>query len=299
MIKILKQPYPSNLLQFEIANILSVVAGLCVFFVLAFLRPFGLASYTLSFVIRDALIFGLVTIISVRLNFSFFKYLVDKGIFIEEKWVVWMEILLEIWLLIFIGICNLITAHLIYAMPYTFSFLIEGLTQTLIVGMFPSLAILAIRQYTLLKKYTSLAIKLDKKISTPPLLIKEQTMEQGMSVYFEDEVSHTDIKVNPNSIIYILAADNYIKIFFFQNNMTQSLLVRGTLKNVEEKLADQTKFYRCHRSYLVNLSYVRHISGNAQGYKLHLEGTEELIPVSRSLNNEIADKVLMVRGSEL
>jgi len=297
MIKLLKQAYPSNLLQFEIANILSVVAGLCVFFVLAFLRPFGLAAYTYSFVFRDALIFGLVTLIAVRINFSLFKYLVIKGVFIEEKWVVWMEILLEIWLLLFIGICNAITAHLIYAVPYTLSFLIEGITQTLIVGMFPSLAILAIRQYTLLKKYTSLAIKLDKKISTSPLLIKEKNLEHTLPVYFQDEVSHTEIKVNPDTIIYFLAADNYIKIFFFQNNCTQSLLVRGTLKNVEEKLTEHSKFYRCHRSYLVNLSYVRHISGNAQGYKLHLEGTEELIPVSRSLNNEIAEKVLLIRGN--
>jgi DNA-binding LytR/AlgR family response regulator len=50
-------------------------------------------------------------------------------------------------------------------------------------------------------------------------------------------------------------------------------------------------FYRCHRSYLVNLNYIRHISGNATGYKLHLEGVNDLIPVSRNLNNEIIEKI--------
>ncbi len=295
MIKLLKQPYPSNLLQFEIANILSVVAGLCVFFVLAFLRPFGLAMYTNSFVFRDALIFGLVTIITVRINFLFFKYLVNKRIFIEEKWVVWMEIIVEVWLLVFIGICNSITAHYVYHTPFSTAFFIEGLTETVIVGIFPCLALLAIRQYTLLKKYSSMAIKLDKKISGPLLLIHENNNNQTSPVLFQDEVSHTDIKVNPDTIKYIVAADNYIKIFYIQDNSTQSLLVRGTLKNAEENLSNQTLFYRCHRSYLVNLSFIRHISGNAQGYKLHLEGTEELLPVSRSLNNEIADKVVGAR----
>ena len=207
-----------------------------------------------------------------------------------------MEIILEIWLLVFIGICNSITAHYIYGMPFSIAFFMEGLTQTVIVGFFPCLDLLTIRQYTLLKKYSTSAIKLDKRISTPPLLIHEKHAEPSSPVSFQDEVSDADIKMNPNTIIYIVAADNYIKIFYIQNNLTQSLLVRGPLKNAEEKLSDQTRFFRCHRSYLVNLSFVRHISGNAQGYKLHLEGTEELIPVSRSLNNEIAEKVVGVRG---
>jgi DNA-binding LytR/AlgR family response regulator len=44
-------------------------------------------------------------------------------------------------------------------------------------------------------------------------------------------------------------------------------------------------FYRCHKSYVINLDQVNHISGNAQGYKFHLKSAEDLIPVSRS-NNE-------------
>jgi hypothetical protein len=51
------------------------------------------------------------------------------------------------------------------------------------------------------------------------------------------------------------------------------------------------QFYRCHRTCLVNLYRVYKVSGNAQGYKLHVEGVEELSPVSRSLNEVIREKL--------
>ena len=56
---------------------------------------------------------------------------------------------------------------------------------------------------------------------------------------------------------------------------------------MEKQLSDLPQFFRCHRTYLVNLDRVGHVSGNAQGYKLHLEGIDNLVPVSRSLNEEI------------
>ena len=110
-------------------------------------------------------------------------------------------------------------------------------------------------------------------------------------VSFSDEQSFDAEPIDPYSILYIVAADNYIRIYYHQNDAIKTQLIRSTLKKAEEKLANYDNFYRCHRSYLVNLNYIRHISGNATGYKLHLEGINDLIPVSRSLNNEISEKI--------
>jgi DNA-binding LytR/AlgR family response regulator len=54
-------------------------------------------------------------------------------------------------------------------------------------------------------------------------------------------------------------------------------------------LQGKQNIYRCHKSYLVNLAKVNHVSGNAQGYKLHLKDVEDQIPVSRKLNEEIKE----------
>lgn len=156
MIKILKQPYPGSLLQFEIENTISVIAGLCVFFVLAFLRPFGLSAFGIEFILRDSTLFGIVTFLALKMNFILFKYLNVKGIVDEEKWTVGKEIIIEIWILLFIGICNCFLAHFVYHYPFTLALFTEGLKETVIVGIFPCLALLTIRQYTLLKKTSHL-----------------------------------------------------------------------------------------------------------------------------------------------
>jgi DNA-binding LytR/AlgR family response regulator len=55
-------------------------------------------------------------------------------------------------------------------------------------------------------------------------------------------------------------------------------------------MLDSTDIFRCHKSYLINLTQVAHISGNAQGYKLHLQNSTIEIPVSRTLNATIKEK---------
>ncbi|HVU59179.1 MAG TPA: LytTR family DNA-binding domain-containing protein [Puia sp.] len=87
--------------------------------------------------------------------------------------------------------------------------------------------------------------------------------------------------------LYAEAADNYVKIFYTDDQQ----LIRSTLRQLEEIFQGNERIFRCHRTYLVNLDKVVHISGNAQGYKLHLEGVSQIIPVSRSLNGQIASLV--------
>lgn len=64
-------------------------------------------------------------------------------------------------------------------------------------------------------------------------------------------------------------------------------------------LARYPALYRCHRSYLVNLIYVEKVSGNALGLKLHLKGYPGEIPVSRSLNHQIEEKIRQARWNDL
>src|SRR5215471_9595112 len=81
------------------------------------------------------------------------------------------------------------------------------------------------------------------------------------------------------------------KIIHLDKGTTQQKVIRNSLKNLEDQLSKYPGIYRCHRTCLVNLQKVIHASGNAQGIKLHLNGTNELIPVSRSLTQEIKQKI--------
>ncbi|MEO1625187.1 MAG: LytTR family DNA-binding domain-containing protein, partial [Bacteroidota bacterium] len=89
-----------------------------------------------------------------------------------------------------------------------------------------------------------------------------------------------------SQLLYLQAADNYVEIHYKTEEQTAKYILRNSL----QKLADQlpsNSIRRCHRSYLVNLQYVERISGNAQGYKLHLLADSIAIPVSRSKSKDI------------
>ncbi len=293
MFKILKQPYPSNLVQFDLPNIKAAsVASVSVFFILLCLRPFGLENYSVEIILRNSFIFAMVTFLAVNLNLAVFKHINKRNCALEENWTVGAEIGVQVWILFFIGVLNSLTDHFVNGHLLNWSIFFHWLLQTVIVGIFPSLAFVIIRQYKLLKRYSANAQVIEAKLSVSEpheIFIEKQA---NKAIYFgEDGSSDNDIAINPATVLYIIAADNYIRIFYMENHALRNMLVRGTLKGAEEKLVSYTNFYRCHRSYLVNLNYIRHISGNATGYKLHLEGTDELIPVSRSLNNEISEKI--------
>ena len=293
MFKILKQPYPSNLVQFDLPNIKAAsVAGISVFFVLVMLRPFGLYNFSMAVIIRNAFIFAMVTFLGVNLNLVIFKLINRRNSILEERWTVGAEVAMQMWILFFIGTLNSLTDHFVCKQPLTWSIFVRWLLQTVVVGTFPSLIFVFIRQYRLLKTYSANAQVLEAKLSIaePHEIFVEEQVNNKL-IFFGEETSSGDVPINPSAVMYIVAADNYIRVFYTENQVLKNVLVRGTLKGAEEKLGAFDNFYRCHRSYLVNLNYIRHISGNATGYKLHLDGTDELIPVSRSLNNEISEKI--------
>ncbi|MFC0185517.1 LytTR family transcriptional regulator DNA-binding domain-containing protein [Pseudarcicella hirudinis] len=66
-------------------------------------------------------------------------------------------------------------------------------------------------------------------------------------------------------------------------------LIRSSLSRLEGQI-DNPEIVRCHRSFIVNLSKVASVSGNAQGYKLKLKGYEMLVPVARK-NSDIVKRL--------
>lgn len=89
---------------------------------------------------------------------------------------------------------------------------------------------------------------------------------------------HEHIKLDLKDILYLEAADNYCKVV----TRTSRYLLSSPLKHAAEKLPD-TIFYRCHRSFLVN---VREIEKMGPNY-LVIHGTE--IPVNEAAKKEIGD----------
>lgn len=96
----------------------------------------------------------------------------------------------------------------------------------------------------------------------------------------------------------IQSANNYVKIYFEQKGVVSYSIIRLTMKKVEDGLAAHSMFFRCHRTYIINLDKIKHVEGNAQGYKVRMDGIEESIPISRNFSAEFADKLLAIRKNK-
>ncbi|MBP6812184.1 MAG: LytTR family transcriptional regulator [Saprospiraceae bacterium] len=305
------QPYP---FEQRLASTLHSAfwAGLFVTLFLFFIKPFGTqvaSGGELKFLVVCGY-FGLVTVgITLIVNGL---CLLLPGIFKEEKWTVWKEILFNLFFIGCVGLGNLMLANLLWEVPLnarTF-WIWQGFTFA--VGIFPTIVGAFFTQMKLSKKYAAEAALLlpttpsfasasvttmaDKKASagkpaTAPSFAEATAGIPATAVTFIGENQNETLTLDASQIAYIVAQDNYVQVYFFENEVLKNRMLRATLRKKEDILASWPQFFRCHRTYLVNFDKVEKVSGNAQGYRLHLRGVEETIPVSRNLNEQVRKRL--------
>ncbi|MPM21625.1 Transcriptional regulatory protein YpdB [bioreactor metagenome] len=88
------------------------------------------------------------------------------------------------------------------------------------------------------------------------------------------------IKLDINEITYIEVQKETITI----HTLNEVYKISGTMSNIEEEI-DCSRFFRCHKSFLVNLEHIKII----KQYVAILENNEE-VPVSRYRFKETKDK---------
>ncbi|MEL7146272.1 MAG: LytTR family DNA-binding domain-containing protein [Bacteroidota bacterium] len=91
-------------------------------------------------------------------------------------------------------------------------------------------------------------------------------------------------QIIPGDILYVEAYDYYIKIHIAK----RYFLVRETMKGIMNTL-DQTLFVRVHKSYIVNLTKVKTVGKDADGYLAKMVN-DVAIKVSRSYRKTFIDK---------
>ncbi|MBK6995163.1 MAG: LytTR family transcriptional regulator [Lewinellaceae bacterium] len=304
------QPYP---FEQRLASTLHSAfwAGLFVTLFLFFIKPFGTqvaSGAELKFLVVCGY-FGLVTVgITLIVNGL---CLLLPGIFKEEKWTVWKEILFNLFFIGCVGLGNLMLANLLWEVPLnarTF-WIWQGFTFA--VGIFPTIVgafftqmklsknmLPKRRSYCLLLPPSLLPpsrlwqIKNSAGVNLPPPLLPEPPAgKPATAVTFVGENQNETLTLDASQIAYIVAQDNYVQVYFFENEVLKNRMLRATLRRKEDILASWPQFFRCHRTYLVNFDKVEKVSGNAQGYRLHLRGVEETIPVSRNLNEQVRKRL--------
>jgi len=215
------------------------------------------------------------------LNVGVFLALPDY--FSENSWTTKKEILWTIINVFLIGLGNYIFSFLIKVTGFSWWNWLVFEAYTMAVGVFPITISILANQVRLRNKFEGqsqkLNVDIEKKQSqliaeTGPSTIALESGTDGFTLAIEN-------------FLYAKSDDNYVEIYYVSNSTISRKIVRHTLTNVYALLSRHKNIFRCHKSYIVNLNHVHRVSGNAQGYKLHLRGTDELLPVSRAVNETI------------
>jgi len=288
MIFNLKNPYPFETSINKRWRMCFFIGGFVFLFLFVF-QPFGLNTLKHN-IFEITLGYGFASLfvmagLNILLVFVFPKY------FSENNWTTLKAIFWSIINIGLIGLANAIYSAFIGIGYLSFHNLFWFEVYALVIGVFPTGVSVLVNQARLKSKFERESEKINLIFEKPKEAKTEKYNLQEITIYSEN--GKDNFSLLPDDLLFIRASDNYVEVFYTTKNGGNYKLLRNSLKSIANSLSLQTYFFRCHKSYLVNLKQVKHISGNAQGYKLHLKETDELIPVSRTQNETIKERLIL------
>ncbi|MGD8539239.1 MAG: LytTR family DNA-binding domain-containing protein [Candidatus Aminicenantes bacterium] len=311
MFKILKQPYP---ICSEVSCFLKCALIVCPFvyvFLLIF-QPFGLNFLEPALKHPVFLGYAAVCYLMLGLNIFILPWLL-KRFFDEAKWTALKQILWEVWTVFTIGAGNYFFTHRIVDYLSDLNFGTKDFLWfqkiTLAIAIIPVIVLTLLTQIYLLKKNLKAAEEINEKIGVAlqdakgidsqvdavskdaPKEAKAEPLHKQKFVLKSDKHRET-LEVDPDDIICIESVGNYVEVTYLKGKeKAETTLLRSTLRRIERQLKGFPFLFKCHRGFIVNINKIQRANGNAQGYKLHLEGIDKAIPVARSYLKKFRENI--------
>jgi hypothetical protein len=283
----LNKPYYLDLnLRKQVSTAL-LVGGFIFLFLFVF-RPFELSTLSHN-ILEISLGYGLVTS-STMLFLSFLLIKVIKKFSDEEHWTVGKAIFWNMLHLFLIGIFNALYSNWIGVTELSISRLLWFQMATILIGIFPVLGMILISEAAMSRKYLKQAKLINNEIlekAQHSSSIKSQKNINEKIISLSSQNENESLEISVDDLLFIKSADNYVEVYFTENQTIQKRLLRNTLKSIDEELKEHGNFFRCHKSYLINLDKIIKVNGNAQGYRFKLKLGDIEIPVSRQYNERI------------
>lgn len=294
MIKFLNKPYPflRNNKKSLITNFM--IGAFIAFFLIVF-KPFQIDLWVTEHKTLKLITFGFISFF-VPAFFSFMiEWIVPRKI-LEDSWKIWHEICSIIIILCGIALANLIYGDYLNIMRFSFNGYITALFIVITIGVFP------IAFYVLMSQNRLLKINLEnaKVMNTGIETLQKENLDvnknspENTDLVFISENEKDKLTLKPEQLLYIESADNYSNIVFTESGAQKKVLIRSSLKRIESQL-NSAFIMRCHRTFIANLKNVKHIEGNAAGYKLFFGENDASVPVSRSYSNMVVEKLKSVK----
>jgi len=287
VLKILQQPYPFGEKSNIRLLIQSIGEGTFIALFLIFFQPFGVSEWQDPNKNSYLAGYGLITALcGIILRFAVFKTFPKYHS--EATWNVGKEVLSIMMLIMMIAAGNIVYSNLIFNFENGIISFLWMLLVVMIIGVFPATFGVMLNYIIQLKKFNQQIVV--HHHHTPEITLAEQVSENKvqnsvlLKLIAENEKDSIELAVD--SLYFIESSDNYSTVFYEKNQKLQKELLRSSLTRLESQISSEN-IVRCHRSFIVNLDKVEKVTGNAQGYKLHLKSPELLVPVARKYSEII------------
>lgn len=270
----IKQPYP-----FYYEELKKVLFLLCFIAIASFLFTYLFDPFVVNIEehkIDYLWIITLHSLMPIPIAFIYF-FLLKKTVKNTENWTLGKEFLHLAIVLFLIGIASFLIRDFIYTNPdnWSFRYLWEEIRNTFLVGILLLLIILPLNLQRLINKRSDDLKKLP--------INQQYNNVTDVVVQITTPIKEENFELNIRTFLYAKVDGNYLEIYYDSSTDNEKKMKRLTLKEFLNQLNSYPFIFKTHRSYVVNLNVIESVSGNAQGYVLHLKNySNRTIPVSRS-----------------
>lgn len=269
---LLFRKYPFSVLKIKFILALSVLVMSFIFI----FKPFGFINYANNKLIAS-LGFGLVTFVCLFIGNQVLKRQMQNTFF--KKWTLLHEITYTFFLLLLISFANLFyLSGLIANLSVSISTFYYTFFLTFSIGILPISTMVLIRYHQTLKNNLNRLVQGDYHPNN-----QEETKKLTFTSLNKTD---NDFSIDFSNFLFAEAIKNHTHIYYIEDDKVKTKSLRNTLTNVLEQIKDNNNIFRCHRSFLVNLTRIKTAKGNSNGYKILLQRYEHPIPVSRKYTPE-------------
>lgn len=232
--------------------------GLKVFFILFILRPFGISDESFFIFFYTCTGYGAITFLVFYINNISTKGYIFNAL--NKKWHVSNELIYVF--VVFPQIAFLNYMFYIF-LDYKEFFSVTGLFK-ISFYTFDLIIILALIRiiYKLVNSFKKESVILKTKNEYYIEINKLKNIIDASKEEILLNFENGQIRLQRDSILMINAWGNYIKIYIKVNNEVVQIVRRGKLKNTVKELMKYVEFFHCHRSFIINMNFVKTISGN-------------------------------------
>ncbi|AQG82170.1 LytR/AlgR family response regulator transcription factor [Spirosoma montaniterrae] len=288
MFKLLAQPYPTEeSLRRRLLKSFTIGAFVGLFLLL--FQPFGIDDWQTDAKVWKVLGFGAVTLAVLLLNWFALPALFPR-FFSDAQWTVGREIVRVLSFILAIAIGNGLYMNWLFNRHPTIGSWLWIIGVTFLIGIFPTVGSIMLNYIIQLRRYSRSAATLNPVAhNTAESTLQTETaspppLSDTLTLLADNEKD--TLTLEPAKLLFIESSDNYCTVVYLKNDKPAKVLLRSSLSRMADQI-QRPHIVRCHRSYIVNLDRVERVTGNAQGYKLHLLDGQFALPVSRQYNDTL------------